>query len=128
MYMLEAHIAAGTTIENAAKEIVDLCQKIQDKVVFGFNGLPIPVEPKDTVDDVIRRYKSSVHDRKLANALVTDAPNTQELRDKALEFINGYRFKDSKQVYTNGTELVPVFRVRDMLTMMKTGDFEYREG
>ena len=27
------------------------------------------------------------------------------------EFIKGYSFKDSDEVYTNGAELIPVFRV-----------------
>ena len=53
--------------------------------------------------------------------------NTEELRNKALEFIKGYAFKDSKQVYTNGSDLVPLFRVEHMLDMMRTGDFNYYE-
>lgn len=28
-----------------------------------------------------------------------------------MEFIKGYSFKDSDEVYTNGAELIPVFRV-----------------
>lgn len=31
------------------------------------------------------------------------------------EFIEGYSFKDSDEVYTNGSELVPVFRVEQAL-------------
>lgn len=27
------------------------------------------------------------------------------------EFINDYSFKDKEEIYTNGTELIPVFRV-----------------
>ena len=38
-----------------------------------------------------------------------DFPNTPE------EFIAGYSFKDSKEVYTNGAELISVFRVKQML-------------
>lgn len=38
-----------------------------------------------------------------------DFPKTPE------EFIHMYSFKDKKEVYTNGSELVPVFRVRQML-------------
>lgn len=35
--------------------------------------------------------------------------------DKALEWLEGYTFSDTKQVYTNGTVLVPLFRVRQAL-------------
>lgn len=35
--------------------------------------------------------------------------------DKALEWLEGYTFTDTKQVYTNGTLLVPLFRVRQAL-------------
>lgn len=38
-----------------------------------------------------------------------DFPKTPE------EFIQMYSFKDKNEVYTNGSELVPVFRVRQML-------------
>ena len=31
------------------------------------------------------------------------------------EFIKNYSFKDSDEIYTNGVELVPVFRVEQML-------------
>ena len=35
--------------------------------------------------------------------------------DKALKWLEGYTFADTKQVYTNGTVLVPLFRVRQAL-------------
>lgn len=35
--------------------------------------------------------------------------------DKALEWLEGYTLTDTKQVYTNGTVLVPLFRVRQAL-------------
>ena len=35
--------------------------------------------------------------------------------DKALEWLEGCTFTDTKQVYTNGTVLVPLFRVRQAL-------------
>lgn len=38
-----------------------------------------------------------------------DFPATPE------EFINGYSFKDGEEIYTNGLQLVPVFRVEQML-------------
>ena len=31
------------------------------------------------------------------------------------EFAKQYGFKDEKQIYTNGTELIPVFRVKQWL-------------
>ena len=35
--------------------------------------------------------------------------------DKAMEFIESYAFKDDKEVYTNGTVLVPLFRVKQAI-------------
>lgn len=32
-----------------------------------------------------------------------------------IEFIKDYSFKDTEEVYTNGAELVPMFRVEQML-------------
>lgn len=34
---------------------------------------------------------------------------------KIIDFIINYSFKDSKEVYTNGTILVPLFRVLDAI-------------
>ena len=34
---------------------------------------------------------------------------------KVLDFIIDYSFKDSKQIYTNGTILVPLYRVIDAI-------------
>jgi len=31
------------------------------------------------------------------------------------EFLKSYQFKDSNEVYTNGSELIPVFRVMQMI-------------
>jgi len=42
--------------------------------------------------------------------------NATEEERKIIEFIIDYAFKDSKQVYTNGTILVPLFRVLDGIT------------
>lgn len=35
--------------------------------------------------------------------------------EKAMQFLEGYAFKDDKEVYTNGTTLVPLFRVKQAL-------------
>lgn len=35
--------------------------------------------------------------------------------DKAIQFLEGYAFKDDKEVYTNGTILLPLFRVKQAL-------------
>ena len=35
---------------------------------------------------------------------------------KIIDFIIDYSFKDSKEVYTNGTILVPLYRVLDAIT------------
>jgi hypothetical protein len=40
---------------------------------------------------------------------------TDEEQLKVIDFIIDYSFKDSKQVYTNGTILVPLFRVLDAI-------------
>ena len=41
--------------------------------------------------------------------------NATEEERKIIEFIIDYAFKDSKQIYTNGTILVPLFRVIDAI-------------
>lgn len=40
---------------------------------------------------------------------------TDEEQLKVIDFIMDYSFKDSKEVYTNGTILVPLFRVLDAI-------------
>lgn len=40
---------------------------------------------------------------------------TDETDLKIVDFIMDYSFKDSKEVYTNGTVLVPLFRVLDAI-------------
>ena len=40
---------------------------------------------------------------------------TDEEQLKVIDFIMDYSFKDSKEVYTNGTILVPLFRVLDVI-------------
>lgn len=39
--------------------------------------------------------------------------NTEQL--KVLDFIIDYSFKDTKEIYTNGTILVPLYRVIDAI-------------
>lgn len=34
------------------------------------------------------------------------------------EFINQYSFKDEKEIYTNGSELIPVFRVMQEIVVV----------
>jgi len=41
---------------------------------------------------------------------------TEEEKLKIIDFITSYSFKDSKKVYTNGTILVPLFRVIDAIS------------
>lgn len=40
---------------------------------------------------------------------------TDEEKLKIVDFIIDYSFKDAKEVYTNGTILVPLFRVLDAI-------------
>ena len=40
---------------------------------------------------------------------------TDEEQLKIIDFIIDYSFKDNKEVYTNGTILVPLFRVLDAI-------------
>jgi hypothetical protein len=40
---------------------------------------------------------------------------TDEEHLKIIDFIIDYSFKDSQEVYTNGTTLVPLFRVLDAI-------------
>lgn len=41
---------------------------------------------------------------------------TDEEQLKVVDFVIDYSFKDSKEVYTNGTILVPLFRVLDAIS------------
>lgn len=41
--------------------------------------------------------------------------NMMEFPETPLEFVESYKFKDSDEIYTNGSELIPVFRVEQML-------------
>jgi hypothetical protein len=50
---------------------------------------------------------------------------TDEKQLKTIDFIIDYSFKDSQQIYTNGTILVPLYRVLDAINQQ--GEF-YQEG
>lgn len=50
---------------------------------------------------------------------------TDEKDTKVADFIMDYAFKDEKEVYTNGTILVPLFRVLDAI--LQKGN-PYQEG
>lgn len=46
---------------------------------------------------------------------------------KVAEFIMDYAFRDTEQVYTNNTIIVPLYRVLDALAMIDQDEIEYRE-
>ena len=46
---------------------------------------------------------------------------TDEEQLKVIDFIIDHSFKDSKEVYTNGTVLVPLFRVLDAIEQKGNG-------
>lgn len=46
---------------------------------------------------------------------------------KVAEFIMNYAFRDTEQVYTNNTIIVPLYRVLDALIMIDQDKIEYRE-
>ena len=50
---------------------------------------------------------------------------TDEEHLKIVDFIIDYSFKDSQEVYTNGTILVPLFRVLDAISQKGK---QYQEG
>lgn len=53
---------------------------------------------------------------------------TEQLKrfaEKVLKFVKEYAFKDRKEIYTNGTILVPLFRVEYAL---ETGGQDYQQG
>jgi hypothetical protein len=50
---------------------------------------------------------------------------TDEKDVKVADFIMDYAFKDDKEVYTNGTILVPLYRVLDAIS--QKGE-QYQEG
>ena len=46
---------------------------------------------------------------------------------KVADFIMNYAFRDTEQVYTNNTIIVPLYRVLDALAMIDQDEIEYRE-
>lgn len=46
---------------------------------------------------------------------------------KVAEFIMDYAFRDTEQVYTNNTIIVPLYRVLDALIMIDQDEIEYSE-
>lgn len=46
---------------------------------------------------------------------------------KVADFIMNYAFRDTEQVYTNNTIIVPLYRVLDALSMIDQDEIEYRE-
>ena len=46
---------------------------------------------------------------------------------KVAEFIIDYAFRDTEQVYTNNTIIVPLYRVLDALIMIDQDEIEYSE-
>ena len=46
---------------------------------------------------------------------------------KVANFIMDYAFRDTEQVYTNNTIIVPLYRVLDALIMIDQDKIEYRE-
>ena len=49
----------------------------------------------------------------------------KQFAEKVLKFVKEYAFKDSKEIYTNGAILVPLFRVEYAL---ETGGQDYQQG
>ncbi len=47
---------------------------------------------------------------------------SQRQIDGVMKFLDGYSFKDKEEVYTNGAELVPTFRVGQALECYHNGD------
>lgn len=86
-----------------------LSEKLQahhDFFVNGWGGFSnLPTKDKTRVDEITHCIAE------VMNAPAVDAVDA----DKALEWLEGYTFTDTKQVYTNGTVLVPLFRVRQAL-------------
>lgn len=86
-----------------------LSEKLQahhDFFVNGWGGFSnLPTKDKVRVDEITNCIAE------VMNAPAVDAVDA----DKALEWLEGYTFTDTKQVYTNGTVLVPLFRVRQAL-------------
>lgn len=53
---------------------------------------------------------------KLTPEVSSRTKHMDEEQLKVVDFIVDYSFKDSKEVYTNGTILVPLFRVLDAIS------------
>ena len=53
---------------------------------------------------------------------------TNEKARKVAEFLLDYMHKDYKEVYSNGTIYVPMYRVLDALSMIDQEKIQYLEG
>lgn len=53
---------------------------------------------------------------------------TNEKAKKVVEFLFPYLEKDYKEVYSNGTIYVPMYRVLDALSMIDQEKIQYSEG
>lgn len=62
---------------------------------------------------------------KLTPEVSSRIKNMNEEQLKIVDFIIDYSFKDSKEVYTNGTRLVPLYRVLDAISQKGS---HYQEG
>lgn len=67
--MLKVEVQAGTTIEQAAKDMINLSRKMNMAVTTSFNGTPIMAtphrEPEDVVEDFHRFHKSGYSDNRV---------------------------------------------------------------
>jgi hypothetical protein len=71
-----------------------------------------PVGLLEQQADVMCKYQEILERRAKIEKIALDDCAVGVDVHKAFEWLDGYAFPDKKEVYTNGSELVPMFRVR----------------
>lgn len=56
---LKVECLAGTVIDDAAKELVALADRVGVTCVMQFNGLELRARPRDTAESIVQRYWTS---------------------------------------------------------------------
>ena len=85
------------------------------------------LELKDRIAELEEYIKGNEQDAKaFVNGWHKDLETEiKQFAENVLKFVKEYAFKDRKEIYTNGTILVPLFRVEYAL---QTGGQDYQQG
>ena len=105
-----ANVLLTVTLQNArAEAIKEFAERLKDQAyINNYCNLVINTESIDNLVKEMTEYKNDFKEEIIMGDCMT-FPATFE------EFAEEYKIVDSKEVYTNGTELIPIFRVKQWL-------------